>query len=60
MNHLLMHCLVARDIWDMVFALFGVQLVMPKGFRIDSFLVGMIWPIWETETFQYGRLFHIV
>ena len=30
-NHLLLHCLVTRDLRDMVFALVGVQWVMPKG-----------------------------
>ena len=31
MKHLLVNCLVARDLWDMIFALFRVQSVMPKG-----------------------------
>ena len=28
-NHLLLRCPVTRDLWDMVFALVGVQWVMP-------------------------------
>ena len=28
MDHLMLHCSVAREMWDMVFALFGVQWVM--------------------------------
>ena len=31
MKHLLAICPVDRDLWDMIFALFGVQLVMPMG-----------------------------
>ena len=31
MKHLLANCPVARDLWDMIFALFGVLSVMPKG-----------------------------
>ncbi len=30
-NHLLLHCPITRDLWDMVFTLFGVCWVMPKG-----------------------------
>ena len=30
-NHLLLCCLVARELWCMVFTLFGVHLVMPSG-----------------------------
>ena len=29
-NHLLLHCLIARVLGSMVFTLFGVSLVMPK------------------------------
>ena len=28
MDHLMLHCSVARETWDMVFALFGVPRVM--------------------------------
>ena len=28
MDHLRLHCSVAREMWDMVFALFGVQWMM--------------------------------
>ena len=29
-NHILIHYIVAKVLWDMVFALFGVQWVFPK------------------------------
>ena len=32
--HLLLHCPITRDLWDMVFSLFGVCWVMPRGLRI--------------------------
>ena len=29
-DHLMLHCKVARELWDMVFGLFGVHWVMPR------------------------------
>ena len=29
-DHLLLHCLAATDLWSMVLSLFGVSWVMPK------------------------------
>jgi hypothetical protein len=29
-NHLLLHCPYAKKLWDMVFAMFGVQWVMSR------------------------------
>ena len=29
-NHLLLHCKVARELWDLVLGLFGVHWVMPR------------------------------
>ena len=58
MKHLLANCPIARDLWDMIFALFGAQLVMPKGVK-NYYLVGRI-DLGDIETVQYGRPFHIV
>ena len=30
-EHLLLHYPYAKEIWDMIFALFGIQWVMPRG-----------------------------
>jgi hypothetical protein len=30
-NHLLLHCPLAQDLWNLVFTLFGVSKVMPRG-----------------------------
>jgi hypothetical protein len=35
-DHILLHCKVARELWDLVFVLFGVQWVMP-GTILDLF-----------------------
>jgi hypothetical protein len=29
-DHLLLHCPYAKELWDMIFGLFGIQWVMPK------------------------------
>ena len=29
MNHLLLHCPIAYELWSMVFSLFGIHWVMP-------------------------------
>ena len=29
-NHLLIHCSIATELWPMVFSLFGIHWVMPK------------------------------
>ena len=29
-NHILIHCIVEKVLWDMIFALFGVQWVFPE------------------------------
>ena len=39
MDHLMLHCSVAREMWDMVFALFGVKRVI-LGKVVDLPLVG--------------------
>jgi hypothetical protein len=30
MDHLLLHCEVARDLWSYIFSLFGIEWVMPR------------------------------
>ena len=30
-SHLLMHCPVAREVWNFIFSIFGIQWVMPCG-----------------------------
>jgi hypothetical protein len=30
-NHLFLHCNVARDLWNMFFSLFGIPWIMPRG-----------------------------
>ena len=30
-NHLLLHCPLAQDLWNLVFTLFGISWVMPRG-----------------------------
>ena len=44
-DHLLLHCLVAMDMWAMVFSLFGVSWVMPQ------FIVGLL-ACWQG---RFGR-----
>jgi hypothetical protein len=39
-NHLLLHCPITLDLWDMVFSLFGVSWVMPKG--LEDLLFGRL------------------
>ena len=29
-DHLLLHCSFAKELWDMIFTLFGIQWVMPR------------------------------
>ena len=38
-DHLFLHCQVARDLWSMVLYLFGVSWVMPKSV-VGSLLAG--------------------
>lgn len=33
-NHLLLHCSVAQELWMLVFALFGISWVMPRDVRL--------------------------
>ena len=42
-NHLFLHCLVAMDIWAMMFGLFGVSWVMPQLTPNNPKWVRQIW-----------------
>ena len=53
-NHLLFHCPVARELWNMIFSLFGVSWVMPWGVvdliscwngRVGRHEAGKIWKV---------------
>ena len=57
-NHLLMYCNVAQELWNMVFILFRVQWVMPRDV-VDLF---SCWSckFGRSETIVIERLFHIV
>ena len=40
MNHILIHCTVARLLWDLVLGLVGVQWVFPKTVKEDLYSWG--------------------
>jgi hypothetical protein len=53
-NHLLMHCPVAQELWNMTFILFGVSWAMPTGVvdllscwtgRLGKSMAGRIWNV---------------
>jgi hypothetical protein len=67
-DHLFLHCLVAANMWSMVFGLFGVQWVMPRTFmdlfsywmgHQDSVLVWkmipdcLIWCFWHERNARH-------
>ena len=58
MDHLFLHCALARELWTLVFSLFGMYWVMPK--RLSMFLlVGRVdWGGIRTGIF--GKLSRIV
>jgi hypothetical protein len=29
-DHLMLHCIVAQELWDLVFSMFGITWVMPR------------------------------
>jgi hypothetical protein len=47
-NHLLLHCSYAKEIWDMVFAMFGVLWVMPGG-------VGELFACWQGKMGKHPK-----
>ena len=47
-NHLLLHCSYAKEIWDMVFAMFGVLWVMPCG-------VGELFACWQGKMGKHPK-----
>jgi hypothetical protein len=38
LDHLVLYCDIARDLWNLVFQIFGVEWVMPRRWRIS-------WPL---------------
>jgi hypothetical protein len=48
MNHLLLHCEVARELWSYIFILFGIEWVMPR-------MVLELLTSWGTSV-GYGRV----
>ena len=58
MNHLLLHCPIAYELWSMVWNPFGLQWVMPHGVS-NLFRVGKV-PLVGIGELIYGGLSHIV
>lgn len=44
-NHLLLHCSVAIDIWSMLYRLFELSLVMPQNLRRAQ----LSWSLWNVD-----------
>ena len=57
-NHLLLHCPFSKEVWDLVFALFGVQWVMPR--RVADLLASGRDVLEGTSIVQFGSVFLIV
>ena len=45
-DHLLLHCMYARELWDMIFVLFGIHWVMPRN-------VMALFDCWQGSLGQY-------
>lgn len=56
MEHLLLHCTVAIDVWGFFLSIFGVHWTMPS--TVSAMLEGKVWGIklWG----KFGRWFRFV
>ena len=50
-DHLFLHCPVVRDLWSMVFGLFGVSWVMPQSVVGASSLLARL--VWSSSKWEY-------
>lgn len=39
-DHLLLHCTIVRELWNLFFVIFGIKWVMPKAEREGFFVAG--------------------
>jgi hypothetical protein len=57
-DHFFLHCPVAREMWVVIFNLFGMNWVMPQWWLI-SWLVGKVSWV-DINMGRFGRPYHIV
>jgi hypothetical protein len=57
-DHLLIHCEVARELWSSILNLFGVDWVMPR--RVIDLLVSWGGQVGRGKLWKYGGWLHCV